>query len=98
MSAHILTFNAGSSSIKVGIFAIENARPVRVSGAMLDLQRTPLRLRLDADGTSQEIPLSAKPSKEVLDKVRLAVADRSENAEECREFLDMLGLLPEKNE
>ncbi len=72
MSAHILTFNAGSSSIKVGIFAIENARPVRVSGAMLDLQRTPLRLRLDADGTSQEIALSAAISDDlqgVLDEM-----------------------------
>ena len=48
------------------------------------------------DAMRQEIPLSAKPSEEVLDKVRLAVADRSENAEECRKFLDMLGLLPEE--
>ena len=48
------------------------------------------------DALRQEIPLSAPPTPEVVDKVRRAVAFHSEDAQECAQFLDMLGLLPKQ--
>ncbi len=56
---HILTFNAGSSSIKVGIFSLADGRPYRLANALLDLQRSPLTLQLEADGKSQDVALTA---------------------------------------
>lgn len=49
------------------------------------------------DALRQEIPLSAPPTPEIVDKVRKVIATNSEDADECRQFLDMLGLLPERN-
>jgi hypothetical protein len=46
------------------------------------------------DALRQEIPLSAPPTTETVDKVRKVIASHSDDAAECTKFLDMLGLLP----
>lgn len=47
------------------------------------------------DALRQEIPHVEPPSPEVVGKVRKVIAAHSDDGEECRQFLDMLGLLPE---
>jgi acetate kinase len=64
---HILTFNAGSSSIKVGIFSVADGGPRRLANALVDLQHAPLTLRLDADGKSQEVALTAPRTDDLHD-------------------------------
>jgi hypothetical protein len=45
----------------------------------------------------QEIPLSAPPTPEQVERARNVIAGHSESGEECRMFLDMLGVpLPER--
>ena len=46
------------------------------------------------DALRQEIPLSAPPTAETVDKVRHVIASNSEDAADCAMLLDMLGLLP----
>ena len=66
MSAPILlTFNQGSSTIKLGIFALHADGPVRLGHGEIDLSRAPLALRLVEDGKATEIALSAKPDGEL---------------------------------
>jgi hypothetical protein len=48
------------------------------------------------DALRQEIPLSAPPTPETVNKVRKVIASNSESADECAQFLDMLGLLPKQ--
>ena len=40
----LLTFNAGSSSIKLGLFALARGAPRRIGGGMVDLRHVPLVL------------------------------------------------------
>lgn len=47
------------------------------------------------DALRQEIPHVAPPDPETVDKVRKVIATNSQDGDECRQFLDMLGLLPE---
>lgn len=44
------------------------------------------------DALRQEIPLSAPPTQETVDRVRKVIAHHSEDASECAMFLDMLGV------
>jgi hypothetical protein len=48
------------------------------------------------DALRQEIPLSAPPTAETVEKVRKVIASNAEDADECAQFLDMLGLLPKQ--
>jgi acetate kinase len=54
MPTEILALNAGSSSIKLGLFEERCGRAVRLARAVLDLKGRPLALRLDVDGNSEE--------------------------------------------
>ena len=54
MPTEILALNAGSSSIKLGLFEERGGRAVRLAKAVLDLKARPLALRLEADGRSEE--------------------------------------------
>ncbi|MDX3972525.1 acetate/propionate family kinase [Shinella sp.] len=56
----LLTFNAGSSTIKIGLFAIEEGRPSRVGKATIDLASLPLTLHLQALSESLVLPLNTK--------------------------------------
>ena len=55
----LLTFNAGSSSIKLGLFALARGIPRRIGGGMVDLRHVPLVLHMVEDGTATEVPLKA---------------------------------------
>lgn len=67
----VLTFNAGSSSIKMGLFSVVNGQATKVGKGVIDLRAHPLRLQVSDHGTSQDITLNARLTEdlhEVLDE------------------------------
>lgn len=58
MSGTILTFNAGSSTVKLGIHAIESERSGPLARAVIDFRDDPLEVRLTQDGQRLTHPLS----------------------------------------
>ncbi|MFJ3057916.1 acetate/propionate family kinase [Herbaspirillum sp. NPDC087042] len=62
MNRWLLTFNAGSSSIKLGVFRLDGARASRIGQGQLDLHLTPLKLRLEIEGKSSSISIDADPA------------------------------------
>ena len=56
----LLTFNAGSSTIKLGVFEAGDAGVHALAGGLLDLRESPLRLRLNVDGARRTLPLEAR--------------------------------------
>ncbi|HWL82698.1 MAG TPA: acetate/propionate family kinase [Roseomonas sp.] len=60
----LLTFNAGSATVKIGLFAWEAHRPQRIGTAMIDLGLHPPRLVLNGIGQA-EIRLSASPGEDL---------------------------------
>jgi len=72
MTDHILlTFNPGSSTIKIGLYHFEEGAPVRFGGGAIDLRDEPLRLRISEEGRKEQIPLQA----EVTDDLQGVVAE-----------------------
>lgn len=55
----LLTFNPGSSTIKLGLFAIDANRPRRLGSGMIDLRHRPLMLRIVEGSAASDIPLKA---------------------------------------
>ncbi|MGZ3289488.1 MAG: acetate/propionate family kinase [Xanthobacteraceae bacterium] len=55
----LLTFNAGSSTIKLGLFVIEANGPRRIGRGVIDLRHAPLTLHIAEDATATDIPLRA---------------------------------------
>ena len=55
----LLTFNPGSSTIKLGLFAIEADRPRRLGNGMIDLRHAPLTLHVVEGAATTDIPLQA---------------------------------------
>lgn len=55
-----LTFNPGSSSIKLGVFALDGDRPIRLGHGEIDLSDEPLVLHLVENGKASSTPLSAR--------------------------------------
>jgi acetate kinase len=55
----LLTFNPGSSTIKLGLFAIEAGAPRRLGKCMIDLRHQPLTLHIVEGSTTADIPLTA---------------------------------------
>ena len=73
----LLTLNAGSSSIKVGLFRLDDGHAVTLGRAFLDLQSKPLTLSLKTPGQHLEIPMRAAITddlREVLDAMLAALA------------------------
>ncbi|CAH0348249.1 acetate/propionate family kinase [Aquabacterium sp. CECT 9606] len=67
----VLTFNAGSSSIKMGLFSVLDGQATQVGKGVIDLRAQPLRLQVSGTGQSQDIVLNARPTEdlhEVLDE------------------------------
>jgi acetate kinase len=58
----LLTFNAGSSTVKIGIFAIGGAGARRIGKAVLDFREEPLALRLAEGPQTFETPLKTAPT------------------------------------
>jgi acetate kinase len=55
----LLTFNPGSSTIKLGLFAIEANRPHCIGSGMIDLRHRPLTLHVVEGGAATDFPLKA---------------------------------------
>lgn len=73
----LLTFNAGSSTVKLGIFRLAAAGPVRIGTGLLDLRRRPLTFHLDEDGSATGIALAAPATDDlhaVLDELLFRLA------------------------
>lgn len=64
--AQLLTFNAGSSTLKIGIFRIAQDRPVRIGRAVIDLAARPLALSLYTGSASLELPLRLKEGDDLV--------------------------------
>jgi len=56
----LLTFNAGSSTIKIGLFVIDEGRPSRIGKAMVDLAAQPVKLHLQVLPDSFALPLATE--------------------------------------
>jgi acetate kinase len=67
----LLAFNAGSSSIKFALFAVEKGGPRRIGHGTIDLLDAPLTLRVVRDGKGIDIPIAAEAS----DNLRAVVAE-----------------------
>ena len=75
----LLTFNAGSSSIKLGMCAFSRGAPLPIGGDMVDLRHQPLLLHMVVDVTATEVPLQATVSVDMraagIDRPDLMIVD-----------------------
>ena len=55
--SRILTFNAGSSTIKLGVFEDAGGAPRQLGGGVLDLRVAPLVLKFNHGGVRESVPL-----------------------------------------
>ncbi|WP_118184470.1 acetate/propionate family kinase [Paraburkholderia phosphatilytica] len=65
----LLTFNAGSSSIKIGVFSIVGGAAVRIGDGLIDLRRAPLRLHLDNCEQRVDIALESSITDDLHDAI-----------------------------
>lgn len=68
----LLTFNAGSSTVKIGIFKVDGDRPERIGKAVVDFATYPLRLHLKEGPQQFELPLKGEAGDdlaELMDEV-----------------------------
>jgi acetate kinase len=63
----LVTFNPGSSTIKIGLFAIDRGAARRIGKGMIDLRQQPLVLHIVEGPTAADIPLQAKVADELDD-------------------------------
>lgn len=61
----LLTFNAGSSTVKIGLFALERAGARRIGKGMIDFRRAPLRFTLSEGPDTFDILLEAAEDDEL---------------------------------
>jgi acetate kinase len=65
----LLTFNAGSSTIKIGIFARDGAEARRIGKGVIDFRAEPLSLSLIKGSQTFEMPLKAKLTEDLQDVI-----------------------------
>jgi acetate kinase len=65
----LLTFNAGSSSVKIGIFRIAAGEPERIGKALVDFSDRPLMLHLTEGPSTFELPLKGDPQDDLSEVV-----------------------------
>ena len=63
----LITFNAGSSTVKIGLFALGPAGAERIGKGMIDFRRTPLRFTLSEGPDTFDIALEAAEDDELHD-------------------------------
>ncbi|CDZ69068.1 Acetate kinase [Neorhizobium galegae bv. orientalis] len=63
----LLTFNAGSSTVKIGIFKVDGNRPERIGKAVVDFGTSPLTLHLKEGPEQFELPLKGKAGDDLAD-------------------------------
>lgn len=64
----LVTFNAGSSTVKIGLFALADGSLTRIGKGMIDFRKAPLRFELSEGPDRFDIELEAKAGEE-LDEV-----------------------------
>jgi acetate kinase len=65
----LITFNAGSSSVKIGLFEIARSAIQRTATALIDLRQHPLRLQVTRGAAIFDVNLKAKASDDLSDVV-----------------------------
>lgn len=65
----LLTFNAGSSTVKIGLFAIEENQARRIGKGLIDFRAQPLTFRLTEGPKTFDIPLYAEATEELHDVI-----------------------------
>ncbi|MEZ2132812.1 MULTISPECIES: acetate/propionate family kinase [unclassified Sinorhizobium] len=65
----LLTFNAGSSTVKIGLFAIEQNQARRIGKGLIDFRAQPLTFHLTEGPKTFDIPLHAEATEELHDVV-----------------------------
>lgn len=82
MSSNILlTFNAGSSTLKLGVFSIADNLARRIGKGLIDFRRKPSMLQFNEDPSAEDIMLDAPTSgdlHEILDRTIEGIASRFE--------------------
>jgi len=63
----LMTFNAGSSSVKIGLFAISASGPERIAYALIDFRRSPLTFHLVEGKAAFDVELKADPTEHLTD-------------------------------
>jgi len=63
----LFTFNAGSSTVKIGMFALEQAGARRIGKGMIDFRRAPLRFTLSEGPDTFDIALETGADAELQD-------------------------------
>ncbi|PYF02307.1 acetate kinase [Rhodopseudomonas faecalis] len=63
----LVTFNAGSSTVKLGLFALEGDRARRIGKGMIDFRKPPLRFHLLEGPDTFDVALEADPGAELHD-------------------------------
>jgi acetate kinase len=61
----LIAFNAGSATVKIGLFELGGARPRRVGKGLIDLRARPLTFRLTGEPTSFSTPLKAESGEDL---------------------------------
>ncbi|MBY4629609.1 acetate/propionate family kinase [Rhizobium croatiense] len=79
----LLTFNAGSSTVKIGIFAMEGAKARRIGKGVIDFRAKPLSLGLSRGPQTFDMPLKAEVTEDlhdVIDETFARLADHFDMA------------------
>lgn len=63
----LLTFNAGSSTVKIGLFELDVAGPARIARGVIDFRHDPLTLRVGEGEQRIETTLEARPDEDLSD-------------------------------
>jgi acetate kinase len=61
----LVTFNAGSSTVKIGLFALDQGKARRIGKGMIDFRQTPLRFQLSEGPDRFDVELEAQPGEEL---------------------------------
>ena len=56
----LVTFNAGSSTVKIGLFTVDGQRASRVGKGMIDFRKAPLRFELSEGPDRFDIDIQAE--------------------------------------
>ena len=75
----LLTFNAGSSTIKLSLFALQQDRAVRIGKGTIDLRRQPFNLRLVKGLVAEDVPLSAPVTSELHEVLEETISRLAEH-------------------
>ena len=63
----LMTFNAGSSSVKIGLFAIDGDHLERIAHALIDFRHSPLTFHLVEGQAVFDVELKADPTEHLVD-------------------------------